>query len=64
LAHYRTVLQELYQEEIPIPKTGKPGRPKKPIKSLNSELKYATVKKTRKNGHIDKVERKIIFGSS
>ena len=62
LVDYKTVLQENYSTEIPLPPTGNRGRPGKPEKVLDSELDYATVHKTRENGNIIKVERKIIFG--
>jgi transposase-like protein len=43
LVHYKTILSEIYSEEIPVEKTGKRGRPKKPIRVINPDLDYATV---------------------
>ena len=43
-------------------KTGKQGRPPKPLLVIDPELQYATVHKTRKNGKVVKVERNVIFG--
>ena len=45
-----------------FPRTGKRGRPKKPKIVPSDDLRYAQVVKTRKNGVLKKVEKKIIFG--
>lgn len=63
LPHYGTVLGELFHELIPPVPTGKPGRPRSPERIIDAELNYATVHKTRQNGHIVKIERKVIYGS-
>lgn len=63
LPHYETVLRERFSHfGEQQPKTGKKGRPKKPKKIVDPELKYATVHKKRENGKVVKIERKIIFG--
>ena len=62
LSHYQTVLLERFSHTEEQPRTGKRGRPKKPQLVIDSELKYATVHKTRENGKVVKVERKIVFG--
>jgi IS1 family transposase len=62
LVHYKTVLGEIYSEEIPVEKTGKRGRPKNPERKIDPQLDYATVHKTRENGKVVKVERRIIYG--
>ena len=43
-------------------RTGERGRPKKPKIVPSDNLRYAQVVKTRKNGVLEKVEKKIIFG--
>jgi IS1 family transposase len=63
LPHYGTVLGELFHELIPPVPTGKPGRPRKPEKVIDSDLDYATVHKTRQGARVIKVERKVIHGS-
>ena len=63
LVHYESVLFENFHQIKEVPKTGKPGRPRKPIKVIAPEINYAVVHKTRKNGKIIKVERKIVFGT-
>jgi IS1 family transposase len=62
LPHYKTILAEIYSEEIPVEKTGKRGRPRKPVKKINPELDYATVHKTKEKGKVVKVERCIVYG--
>jgi IS1 family transposase len=62
LSHYKTVLTENFSTDMPVTKTGKRGRPKKPEKVLDPELDYAVVHKTRENGRVVKVEQKIVFG--
>jgi len=62
LPHYKTILSEIYSEEIPVEKSGKKGRPPKPARRVDPELDYATVHKTRENGKIVKVERRIVYG--
>jgi hypothetical protein len=62
LAHYATLLKEMYPTvEQPAP-TGKPGRPRKPPTAPQADLDYATVHKTRVKGRVTKVERKIVYG--
>jgi len=62
LPHYKTILSEIYSEEIAVEKTGKRGRPRKPVKKIDPELDYATVHKTRENGKVVKVESRIVYG--
>lgn len=63
LPHYGTVLGELFHEVISPASTGKPGRPRNPERVIDEDLDYATVHKTRQNGHVVKVERKVVYGS-
>ena len=62
LPHYRKVLAERFSIEVPVPPTGKRGRPRKPLRQIDPGLTYATVHKTRENQRIIKVERRIVFG--
>jgi IS1 family transposase len=62
LPHYKTALGGCYSSSIPVPLTGKQGRPKKPIVHIDPELQYATIHKTRDKGRVVKVERRIVFG--
>lgn len=63
LPHYADSLLEIFPEWIEFESTGKPGRPRKPHKAIQSDVDYATVHKVRENGRIVKVEKRIIFGS-
>ncbi len=63
LPHYKSVIFENFHQEVAVPKTGKPGRPKSPEKRIDTEINYAVVHKTRKDGKIINVEKKIIFGN-
>jgi len=62
LIHYKTVLGEIYSEEIPVEPTGKRGRPRNPERKIDPNPDYATVHKTGENGKVVKVERRIIYG--
>jgi len=62
LPHYETALVEQFSHLETYPKTGKRGRPKKPRLVIDPELLYATVHKTRDNGNVVKVDRRVIFG--
>jgi hypothetical protein len=63
LAHYATVLREFFHTRLAVPHTGKCGRPSLPKVVIDPELNYGTVKKTRKQGRIVKVERSIVYGT-
>jgi IS1 family transposase len=62
LVHYKTILGEIYSEEILAESTGKRGRPRNPQRKIDPNLDYAVVHKTRENGKVVKVERRIIYG--
>ncbi len=63
LEHYVTAIREEYGIEKRFPKTGKRGRPRKPIKVVPPNLVYSQVHKTRKKGRVVKIEKKVIFGT-
>ena len=44
--HYETIPGEIYPEEIPVERTGKRGRPRKPERKIDPLLDYAVVHKT------------------
>jgi IS1 family transposase len=64
LPHYDTVLGELFHTLIPAVPTGKPGRPPKPERLIDTDLVYATVHKTRQGAKVVKVERKVVHGTA
>jgi hypothetical protein len=63
LAHYKTVLADLYCRRIPVPPTGLRGRPRNPIIEIDPRLNYATVKKIRKKGRVIKTIRTMVYGT-
>ncbi len=63
LAHYGTVLAELFHEMVPSVPTGKRGRPRNPKRVVDEDLDYATVHKTRQGARVLKVECKVIYGN-
>lgn len=63
LPHYGTVLGKLFHKLVSPDPTGKPGRPRNPEQVIDADPDYATVHKTRQNGHVVKVERKLVHGS-
>lgn len=62
LDYYKIALLNHYGVQIEYPKTGKRGRPRKPMVVPPDNLKYAQVVKKRKRGKLQKVEKNIIFG--
>jgi hypothetical protein len=61
LIYYKTVLSDIFSKTQSISKTGKPGRPKNPVKIIDTDLLYATVHKKRKSHKVKRVERKIVY---
>jgi hypothetical protein len=62
LPHYADGLKELFHELVKPKPTGRRGRPRKAEKVVHESLDYATVHKTRENGHVVKVETRVVFG--
>jgi len=63
-APYAGAILEAFGEEVVPPRTGKPGRPRKPYKVAPKGLRYATVHKVRKNGRVAEVVRRVVFGTA
>lgn len=62
-APYREAILRTYGEAITPPRTGKPGRPRKPHKVAPASRLYATVHKTRRKGRVVEVEPRLVFGT-
>jgi IS1 family transposase len=60
---YRAAIFQAYAEVHEQPRTGRPGRPRKPVRVLPKKLKYATVHKERANGRVVKVTTRVVFGT-
>ena len=61
---YEGAILEAFGTEVVPPRTGKPGRPRKPYKVAPAGLHYATVHKTRKKGRVVDVVTQVIFGTA
>ena len=59
---YKPAMLHTYGETITPPRTGKPGRPKKPYTVAPAGLQYATVHKTRHKGRVVHVDVRVVFG--
>ena len=62
LASYASALKEKFGKVITPEPTGKRGRCRLPYVVPDEDLDYATVHKTRRNGRVVKVEKRIIYG--
>ncbi len=62
-APYEGAIKRVYGKEVTPPKKPGPGRKPKPITVVPPELCYATVRKTRKEGRVVQVIRKLVFGT-
>ena len=61
---YEGAILEAFGTEVVPPRTGKPGRPRRPYKVPPAGLNYATVHKTRKKGRVVEVATRVIFGTA
>jgi IS1 family transposase/transposase-like protein len=61
---YEGAILEAFGEEVAPPRTGRPGRPRKPYKVAPAGLNDATVQKTRKKGRVVAVTTRVIFGTA
>lgn len=57
------MLLQQYGETVVPPRTGKPGRPRKPYKRWPEDAAYATVNKTYRKGKVAAVNRKLVHGT-
>ena len=60
---YRAAIFQASAEVHEQPRTGRPGRPKKPVPVLPKKLTYATVHKERANGRVVQVTTRVVFGT-
>lgn len=60
---YKTAIFEAYAVPQEQPRTGRPGRPRNPVKVVPKKLKYATVHKERQNGRVVQVTTRVVFGT-
>ena len=60
---YETAILDTYGEPITPPRTGKPGRPKKPYMAPRPGLVYAAVDKVRAKGRVVEILTRVVFGT-
>jgi IS1 family transposase/transposase-like protein len=63
-APYEGAILAAFGTMVVPPRTGQPGRPRKPYKVAPAGLNYATVHKTREKGRVVDVESRVIFGTT
>lgn len=63
LPHYADALLEVYGQTVEPPRTGKPGRPRKPYKIPPEDLLYAVVCKHREGSRVVEVTTQVVYGS-
>jgi IS1 family transposase len=60
---YRRAILKAYGKRVVPKRTRKPGRPKGAYYKPSSQLKYATVHKTRRKGRVVKLDFRVVFGT-
>jgi IS1 family transposase len=63
LKHYDDALLTAYGIKKEFPRTGKRGRPRKPILEVPKKLLYAQVVKRRKKGRVVSITTRVVFGT-
>jgi len=59
---YPEILANTYSHEEPVPYSGR-GRPRKPMRIIDENLKYAQVVKHKERGHLIEIEKRVIWGT-
>jgi IS1 family transposase len=59
---YPEILAQMYSHEEAVPYSGR-GRPRKPIRVIDENLKYAQVVKDKEGGRLVEIEKRIIWGT-
>ncbi|MDB5306712.1 MAG: hypothetical protein JWO38_914 [Gemmataceae bacterium] len=60
---YPEPIRAAYGRVVVPPRTGRPGRPRKPYTELPAEVTYATVHKERENNRVVEVSTRVVFGT-
>lgn len=60
---YLSALVEVYHQLKPFPRTGRPGRPKKPVKEPHPDLVYAQLVKQKEKGRLKELTRRVRLGA-
>jgi hypothetical protein len=59
---YPEIFATTYSHEEPVPYSGR-GRPRKPIRIIDENLKYAQVVQHKEGGHLIEREKRVIWGT-
>ena len=60
---YEAAIRVAYGQVATPPRTGRPGRPRKPYTVVPPGVTYATVHKERENGRVVRVGTRVVFGT-
>jgi IS1 family transposase len=60
---YVDAIRSTYGATAVPPRTGRPGRPRKPYTVMPPEVTYATVHKLRENNRVVRVSTRVVFGT-
>lgn len=60
---YGKALLKEYGLQLPVERTGRPGRPRKPKTIPPPDLNYVQVVKHRRRGRVVRLEKKLVYGS-
>lgn len=60
---YESAIRAAYGQVVTPPRTGRPGRPRKPYTVVPAGVTYATVHQTRENGRVVAVSTRVVFGT-
>jgi IS1 family transposase len=61
---YEEAIREAYGTRVVPPRTGRPGRPRKPHTVVPPALTYATVHKEKENNRVVRVSTRVVFGTA
>jgi IS1 family transposase len=61
---YLPALMAVYHRLVTFPRTGKPGRPRKPVKEPHPDLVYAQVRKQKKKGRLHMLLQHVLCGAA
>jgi IS1 family transposase len=61
---YAEAIRDAYGTRVMPPRTGRPGRPRKPHTAVPPALTYATVRKEKENNRVVRVSTRVVFGTA
>ena len=60
---YAEAIRDAYGRVVVPPRTGRPGRPRKPYTAVPPAVTYATVHKQKENNRVVRVSTRVVFGT-